>query len=177
MSYSCYWNLWGKMPPSTECVDDERACLGVQDLKHPTRAEVVAVERVHHSRALDCQAVFSPWLKVLIHDGAENKVRCAYKYGTRANTRFVRDGWDDDASDFLAAHPVGSEVRVWSLPTPERCLVGVSNPADLASTATSRTSWMLALLALVLLTSGLCIFYGQKWHAWALRIPKEPDMF
>ena len=180
MSYSCYWNLWGKVPPSTECVDDEKACLGVQDLLHPTSAEILAVEHVHHWRFEGCdetsRSVFSPWLKILLHDGTENKLRCAYKYGTRANTRWMRERWDGVASDFLAAHPVGSELRVWSLPTPEHCLVGVSNPADMASTGTSRTSWFLAVLALVLLTSSLCILLGKKGHARALRIPAEPDM-
>ena len=197
VSYTC-GDLWGGAP-SMDCVDDERACLGVADQLHPTSADVAAVERMqlermqlermqlermqlerihafrHNSsrklRSKGCWRVYTPWLRVVLHDGAEKKVRCAYKYGTRANTRFMQERSHDDAQTFIAAHPMGSGLRVWSLSTPRRCLVGVAEVTDLAFSTKHRTINVLVGIGLVVLCCGSCFLINLKRCITALNIP------
>lgn len=172
VSYTC-GDHWGGTP-SIECVD-ERACTGTEDQLHPTRAEVAAVESLHHpARELRCKRVFTPWLKVMLRDGQDEKVRCAYKYGTRANSQFMKEDSRGDADDFIAAHPMGSGLRVWALPTPGRCLVGVADLKDLASATKSRTGWVVFGVGLAVFAFGLCFLVSVAKFATALRIPTEP---
>jgi hypothetical protein len=138
MSHACPDFPWSAWPPSAECLED-RTCTGVAKQLLPTVAEVQTVENTHHSSrelgAGRCHSIFSPWLKVLLHDGEEQKVHCAWWYGTKANTEYIGMDSFDDAKQLLAAHPEGSELLVWSLPTAEHCLVGVGDLADLAFAA------------------------------------------
>ena len=178
VSYTC-GDIWGGTP-SIDCVDDERACLGIADQLHPTSADVAAVERMHDSRHYasrelgSCTRHYTPWLKVMLYDGAEEMVRCAYKYGTRANTRFMWESSQDDANTFIAAHPIASRLRVWSLPTPRRCLVGVAEVTDLASATKQRTT------IYVLVEIGIVLLFGSHFlcslcrYILALTIPTNP---
>ena len=181
VSYNCA-GFWGG-PPSTDCVNDERACLGIADQLHPTSADVAAVEHMHDSRhnasrelavTQTCNRVVTPWLKVILYDGAEEKVRCAYKYGTRPNTKFMKMSSILDAKAFIAAHPVGSKLRVWSLPTPHRCLVGFADVTDLATTTKDRTKWVFIAIELCFLGFGSFCLVNLWRHKRAQAIPDNP---
>jgi hypothetical protein len=175
--YTCGdFHPWWDAPPSAECLED-RACTGVAEQLMPTAAEVETVEDTHHSsRELNsCHRIFSPWLKVLLHDGEEEKVRCASWYGTNANTQYMRMESFDDAKQRLAAYPEGSGLLVWSLPTTEHCLVGVADLTDLASAATSAAMSQrlivtcIALVPVIAISFALCL--KCKEYKDALEIP------
>ena len=73
-------------------------------------------------------------------------------YGTKANTDHIGMDSLDDAKRVLAAHPVGSGLLVWSLPTPERCVVGVADRMDLVYATTSKRTVITVLTVLTELT-------------------------
>eukprot|EP00966_Prymnesium_polylepis_P200610 4648425-Prymnesium_polylepis.1 len=118
---------------NTECIEDE-VCIGVKEMHHPATSDVATIEQMHRARELkSCKRHYTLWLKVLLHDGDEKKVRCAWKYGTQADTKFRAENDFNIVKDFLSAHPLGSSLSVWSLPTAERCVVGVADPMDFGS--------------------------------------------
>ena len=93
--------------------------------------------------------------------------KCAYMYGTKANSLSVRsDSWQE-VEDFHAAHPVGSAQRVWSLPTAEHCLVGVNSREDLVSAQSSADAFKLlwASIGLGVFLFCFCIFVGHFCRA------------
>lgn len=99
------------------------------DISCPMELECQAalINRMRPRMAYDGCTSFVSWLRVSMTDGQRNLTRCAFRYGTPANSTEEDLGL---SKAFSGGYPVGSRLQVWTVGT-NQCIVGVDSMSEL----------------------------------------------